>query len=109
MRYTPLTQPAKEISKTAYKTDEIKYYGNSIESYSVSTTYQNYYWTYGTSYTIDKDTGNKVPKPIIIGIIAVLVCIVIYSIVLFIDHNNNDDKNKNEIHNKDEVAYNLEV
>ncbi len=60
-------------------------------------------------YTIDKDTGNKVPKPIIIGIIAVLVCIVIYSIVLFIDHNSNDDKNKNEIHNKDEVAYNLEV
>ena len=57
LRYTPLTQPAKEISKTAYKTDEIKYYGNSIESYSVSTTYQNYYWTYGTSYTIDKDTG----------------------------------------------------
>ena len=52
---TPLTIPAQQTTS--------KYYTNKVDeattptSTSISTTYQGYYWTYGTGYTIDENTG----------------------------------------------------
>ena len=52
----PKTIPAAETSGKKYYTDKVDE-AISEESISISTTYQSYYWTYGTGYTIDEDTG----------------------------------------------------
>ena len=54
-RTTPLTTPAQSVSNKYYtdKVDE----ATTETSTSISTTYQGYYWTYGTGYTIDESTG----------------------------------------------------
>ena len=52
----PLTVPAQEISGHKYYTDRVEE-ATTQTSITISTTYQGYYWTYGTGYTIDKDTG----------------------------------------------------
>lgn len=52
-------------------------------------------------YTIDNDTGKNIPKFILIGIICLVICIVVCGVLLFLD--NDEDHNK-DINNK-EVAY----
>ena len=52
---TPLTTPAQSVSYKYY-TDQVDE-ATSESSVSISTTYQGYYWTYGTGYTIDEKTG----------------------------------------------------
>lgn len=55
-RTSPLTTPALQTSS--------KFYTNKAEeatmetSIPVSTNYQSYYWTYGTGYTVDENTGS---------------------------------------------------
>ena len=53
---TPKTIPAEAISGHKYYTDKVKE-ATSESSISISTTFQGYYWTYGTGYTIDENTG----------------------------------------------------
>ena len=53
---TPKTIPAEEISGHKYYTDKVKE-ATSESSIRITTTYQGYYWTYGTGYTIDENTG----------------------------------------------------
>ena len=50
---TPLTTPAQSVTGYKYYIDELP----SERSMDISTTYQGYYWTYGTGYTIDEKTG----------------------------------------------------
>ena len=52
----PKSKPAEKPSSIYYtnKVDE----ATSESSISISSTYQGYYWTYGTGYTIDESTGN---------------------------------------------------
>mgnify|MGYP004534561233 CR=1 FL=1 len=52
----PLTIPAQETSGYKYFTDKVDE-ATTETSTSISTTYQGYYWTYGTGYTIDESTG----------------------------------------------------
>ncbi len=52
---TPLTTPAQSVSYKYY-TDQVDE-ATSESSVSITTTYQGYYWTYGTGYTIDEKTG----------------------------------------------------
>ncbi len=52
---TPLTTPAQAVSYKYY-TDQVDE-ATSESSVSITTTYQGYYWTYGTGYTIDESTG----------------------------------------------------
>ncbi len=52
---TPLTTPAQSVSYKYY-TDQVNE-ATTETSTSISTTYQGYYWTYGTGYTIDESTG----------------------------------------------------
>ena len=52
---TPLTTPAQSVSNKYY-TDQVDE-ATSESSVSITTTYQGYYWTYGTGYTIDESTG----------------------------------------------------
>ena len=53
---TPKTVPAKEPSGLKYHTDKVN--EAKIErSMPINTIYQQYYWTYGTGYTIDENTG----------------------------------------------------
>ena len=52
---TPLTTPAQSVSYKYY-TDQVDE-ATSESSVSITTTYQGYYWTYGTGYTIDENTG----------------------------------------------------
>ena len=49
----PLTTPAQAVTGYKYYIDEL----TSERSMDISTTYQGYYWTYGTGYTIDESTG----------------------------------------------------
>ena len=53
---TPLTTPAQETAGYKYYTDRVDE-ATTETSTSISTTYQGYYWTYGTGYTIDEKTG----------------------------------------------------
>ena len=53
---TPKTLPAQETSGYKYYTDQVEE-TTSENSVSITTTYQGYYWTYGTGYTIDESTG----------------------------------------------------
>ncbi len=53
---TPLTTPAQETSGYKYYTDQVNE-ATTETSTSISTTYQGYYWTYGTGYTVDENTG----------------------------------------------------
>ena len=54
-RMIPLTTPAQQ-SSSKYYTDRVD--EETSESFiDISTTYQGYYWTYGTGYTIDENTG----------------------------------------------------
>ena len=53
-RETPLTTPAVETTMKYNKIGEEATSGSSV---SISTTYQGYYWTYGTGYTVDESTG----------------------------------------------------
>ena len=53
---TPLTTPAQETAGYKYYTDKTNE-ATTETSTSISTTYQGYYWTYGTGYTIDENTG----------------------------------------------------
>lgn len=53
---TPLTTPAKATSSFAYETDKVTE-STSESNISIDTTYQGYYWTYGTGYTINESTG----------------------------------------------------
>ncbi len=54
LRITPLTTPAVETTMR-YNTSGEE--ATSESSVSISTTYQKYYWTYGTGYEIDPTTG----------------------------------------------------
>ena len=54
---TPKTIPLKETAGIKYYTDKVDE-ATDESSMSINTTYQGYYWTYGTGYTIDEDTGN---------------------------------------------------
>ena len=49
---TPKTKPAEEISGIKYYTDKVDE-NTSEYNIPINTTYQGYYWTYGTGYTID--------------------------------------------------------
>ena len=53
---TPLTTPAQETAGYKYYTDKTNE-ATTETSTSISTTYQGYYWTYGTGYTVDENTG----------------------------------------------------
>ena len=53
---SPKTQVAEEISGFKYYTDKADD-SASEESLVISTTYQGYYWTYGTGYKVDENTG----------------------------------------------------
>ena len=53
---TPLTTPAEATAGLAYETDKVTE-ATSESSISIYTTYQGYYWTYGTGYTINESTG----------------------------------------------------
>lgn len=53
---TPKTKVAEEASLFKYYSDKVDEALTEI-SLSISTTYQGYYWTYGTGYTIDESTG----------------------------------------------------
>ena len=53
---TPKTLPAQETSGYKYYTDQVEE-ATTETSTSISTTYQGYYWTYGTGYTVDENTG----------------------------------------------------
>lgn len=53
-------------------------------------------------YTIDKDNQRKIPNYIIYGIIVLIVCIIGYCIILFM---NDDDKDNNKDINNKDVAY----
>ena len=55
-RKNPITIPAQETSGYKYYTDQVEE-ATSENSVSITTTYQGYYWTYGTGYTIDESTG----------------------------------------------------
>ena len=52
---TPLTIPAQSVSYKYY-TDQVNE-ATTETSTSISTKYQGYYWTYGTGYTIDENSG----------------------------------------------------
>ncbi len=54
---TPLTIPAQEIPNYKYYTDRATEEIDERLIYNVSTTYQGYYWTYGTGYKVDESTG----------------------------------------------------
>ena len=54
-RMIPLTTPAQQTS-SKYYTDRVDE-ATTETSISITTTYQRYYWTYGTGYTIDESTG----------------------------------------------------
>ena len=53
---TPLTTPAQSALGYEYYTDKVDITENPIDI-GIPTSIQSYYWTYGTGYTIDKDTG----------------------------------------------------
>ena len=53
---TPKTKVAEEVSSYKYYTDRVDEVSTE-SSMTVSTTYQGYYWTYGTGYTINESTG----------------------------------------------------
>ena len=53
---TPKTKVAEEVSSYKYYTDRVDE-ASTESSMTVSTTYQGYYWTYGTGYTINESTG----------------------------------------------------
>ena len=53
---TPLTTPAQAVAGYKYYTDKTNE-ATTETSTSISTTYQGYYWTYGTGYTVDETTG----------------------------------------------------
>ena len=52
----PKTKVAEEVSSHKFYTDKVIEASTEI-GISVSTTYQGYYWTYGTGYTINESTG----------------------------------------------------
>ena len=54
-RDEPLTIPGQQTSQKYY-TDKVE--ESSEISSNIDTKYQGYYWTYGTDYTIDENTGN---------------------------------------------------
>ena len=54
-RMIPLTTPAQQTS-SKYYTDRVDE-AISESSVRITTTYQGYYWTYGTGYTVDESTG----------------------------------------------------
>lgn len=53
---TPKTKVAEEASSFKYYSDKV-YEATTESNMTVSTTYQDYYWTYGTGYTINERTG----------------------------------------------------
>ena len=53
---TPNTIPGKESSGIQYYSDNVDEVTKE-DGISISTTYQGYYWTYGTGYTVDENTG----------------------------------------------------
>ena len=53
---TSLTTPAQEVPNYKYYTDQSEVTSTDVFDF-VSTTYQGYYWTYGTGYTVDENTG----------------------------------------------------
>ena len=52
----PLTTPAQAVAGYKYYTDKTNEVTTETST-SISTTYQGYYWTYGTGYTVDENTG----------------------------------------------------
>ena len=54
---TPLTTPAQAITGYKYYTNKVDIDNEKSSDVYVPTTYQEYYWTYGTGYTIDESTG----------------------------------------------------
>ena len=52
----PLTVPAQGVAGSKYYTDKADE-STTETSISISKTYQGYYWTYGTGYTVDENTG----------------------------------------------------
>ena len=55
-RKTPITIPGQETNKLNYETYGTEASGNT--NITITPAQQGYYWTYSTSYTIDKNTGN---------------------------------------------------
>ncbi len=53
---SPKTIPVKETLGYKYYTDKVNE-ATSENSISISTKYQEYYWTYGTGYKVDENTG----------------------------------------------------
>ncbi len=58
-------------------------------------------------YTIDRDTPKNIPLSIVYGIIILMVCLIIYAIVLFLNNKNTDDDKG--INNREEVSYVISV
>ena len=54
---TPLTSPGNAISTYKYVTTNESGIEQSANTMSVSSTYQGYYWVYGTGYTVDETSG----------------------------------------------------
>jgi len=52
----PLTKPAEETTLFAYKTNDA-IISSDETSIAITTTYQKRYWTYGTEYEVDPETG----------------------------------------------------
>ena len=53
---TPITTPGKEINKVYSYKNTYKELGLST-NYEITSTYQDYYWTYSDSFTFDESTG----------------------------------------------------
>ena len=54
---TPTTSPGNAISTFKFLTDPDTVLEKNASTMSVSSTYQEYYWIYGTNFTIDENTG----------------------------------------------------
>ncbi len=55
-------------------------------------------------YTIEKKDNKSIPLTIILGITAIIVCVIVFVIVAIYNDKDNDDSNSRDINNKD-VAY----
>ena len=54
---TPTTSPGNAVSTYKFLTDPNTVLEKNASTMSVSSTYQAYYWIYGTNFTIDENTG----------------------------------------------------
>ena len=54
---TPITSPGNEVSTFKYDTNTDNVFLRKDGNISVDSTYQEYYWIYGTGFTINENTG----------------------------------------------------